>query len=353
MSCFHPLMAIPSGTNLETGKPRYVIRPYDERAWRDAVVHYQSCLDSVSGLLAPSLVPCGRCLGCRLDYSSQWAARCMLELGYHDSSWFLTLTYDDVHVPRSYVADSETGEAIEHLTLRYRDFQLFMKRLRKNSGQKLRYYMAAEYGSLTYRPHYHVIIFGLELDDLVVYQRSACGDMLYTSQFVQDCWSVREGSFSSCEGSTTTLTPLGKVVIGEVTWQSCAYVARYVTKKLMGPDAFFYDCNGMERPSTHMSTNPGIGYQYYEDHPDLFDYDFINISTPDGGKKFPPPKYFSRKLEQDNPRLLAEVKARRKERGEARMQAELARTDLDYMSYLAVKERALQERVRKLKREEV
>lgn len=336
MSCFHPLMAIPVGTNAETGKPRYVIRPYDESAWSDAL--------SRAGSLAPVLVPCGKCIGCRLDYSSQWAARCMLELGYHEISWFLTLTYDDVHVPRSYVVKPETGEAVEHLTLRYRDFQLFMKRLRKNSGQKLRYYMAAEYGSLTYRPHYHAIIFGLRLDDLEVYQRSAQGDTLYTSQFLQDCWSVREGS---------TIAPLGRVVVGQVTWQSCAYVARYVTKKLMGSDAFFYDCHGMERPCTHMSTNPGIGYQYYKDHPDLFEYDFINISTPDGGRKFPPPKYFDRKLEQDNPVLLAEIKTRRKERGEARMSAELARTDLDYMSYLAVKERALQERVRKLRREEV
>lgn len=77
-------------------------------------------------------IPCGKCVGCRLEYSRQWANRCMLELQYHDSAYFCTFTYDDDHVPRTYYPDPETGEAFPAMTLQKRDFQLLMKRIRKH-----------------------------------------------------------------------------------------------------------------------------------------------------------------------------------------------------------------------------
>ena len=95
-------------------------------------------------------LPCGQCIGCRLDRSRQWANRCMLELQYHDSAFFVTLTYDDFHVPKSYYADPETGEAYTSLTLCKRDFQLWMKRLRKKfSEDKIRFFACGEYGGQT------------------------------------------------------------------------------------------------------------------------------------------------------------------------------------------------------------
>ena len=113
-------------------------------------------------------LPCGQCIGCRIDYSRQWANRCLLELKYHDSAWFCTFTYDDDHVPRTYYPDPETGEAIPALTLQKRDFQLLMKRIRKKfENDKIRFFMSGEYGSQTFRPHYHAILFGLHLDDLL------------------------------------------------------------------------------------------------------------------------------------------------------------------------------------------
>ena len=171
-------------------------------------------------------VPCGQCIGCRIDRSRQWANRCMLELQYHDSAYFATLTYDDFHVPKAYYADPATGEAHQSLTLCKRDFQLWMKRLRKKFGDdKIRFFACGEYGGSTRRPHYHAILFGLHLDDLVKYKTVKEGDGYYTyynSESFQSPW------------------PYGFAVIGQVTWESCAYVARYVTKKLTGEQADFY-----------------------------------------------------------------------------------------------------------------
>ena len=85
-------------------------------------------------------IPCGKCSGCRLQRSREWANRCMLELEYHMSSYFVTLTYDDAHVPIHYYSDPETGEALPSMSLVKRDFQLFMKRLRKKFGEGIRFF---------------------------------------------------------------------------------------------------------------------------------------------------------------------------------------------------------------------
>lgn len=66
-------------------------------------------------------LPCGQCVGCRLERSRQWAVRCMHEASLYDQNAFVTLTYDQDHLP-------ESG------SLRYRDFQLFCKRARDKLG---------------------------------------------------------------------------------------------------------------------------------------------------------------------------------------------------------------------------
>ena len=76
-------------------------------------------------------IPCGKCIECRLSYAREWAVRCMFELKTSSSAYFITLTYSDMMAPRSYVSDPDTGEALPVLSLRKKDFQLFMKRLRK------------------------------------------------------------------------------------------------------------------------------------------------------------------------------------------------------------------------------
>ena len=131
MACYSPLKIKKIGVNLETGKDKYSITKYRNG-------------DDLTGF---SLVPCGSCIGCRIDYAKQWADRCMLEAKYHDENYFLTLTYDNNHldtITRHYT-DSKTGEYCTMLSLNKRDVQLFFKRMRK-AGLQFRYYCVGEYG---------------------------------------------------------------------------------------------------------------------------------------------------------------------------------------------------------------
>ncbi|AVA31643.1 VP4 [Gokushovirus MK-2017] len=287
-------------------------------------------------------IPCGKCLGCRLEYSRQWANRCLLENEYHESSYFVTLTYDQEHVPETWYPDPSTGEALRALTLRKRDFQLFMKRLRKHTGQEIRYFAAGEYGTKTFRPHYHAIIFGLKLDDLTIVKKSPLGYPYYTSQTILRAWSVQQqgGSYA----------PLGQIIVAPVTWETCAYTARYTAKKNGTQGSEYFASMNLEPPFVLMSRRPGIGNQWYVEHADLFDHAFINISTETGGKKFRPPKYFYNLLEKDNPKFAECLKDIRKANMDKYHKDKLLNTDLDYLDLLEVEERALQNRTKSLER---
>lgn len=282
------------------------------------------------------LLPCGKCLGCTLARSRDWANRCMLELQYHDVAWFVTLTYDDDHLPVR-VVDVEsampTGEVVEHQTLWYRDYQLFMKRLRKAfPGDHIRYFMAGEYGPKTFRPHYHAIIYGLHLDDIAFRTKSPLGDSYYTSPALESIWGN------------------GFVLLGKVTWETCAYTARYCMKKADGYGRDFYKKLGIEPEFVHMSTGRGIGYQYFEDHPDLFDYAYINVGTDDGGRKFYPPKYFMRLLQEKDPERYDTLTAQRKELAFNALEGKLLQTDLFLDELLHVEEHAKASQIKSLRR---
>lgn len=349
MSCYHPLKGFPIGYT-KTGKVDYKITGYGvdhvelvRGTWMP--VHIKERGSMAECVVRDFIeVPCGQCLGCRLQYSREWANRCLLELQDHDSAFFATLTYDNPHVPKSAYGDPETGEAIPSLTLRKRDLQLFMKRLRKAfPDDKIRFYACGEYGERTYRPHYHVILFGLHLDDLQVYERDPeTGFVMYTSPSFQRCWSVKDDD--------GVVRPIGRAVVSEVSWETCAYTARYVTKKLSGFAACFYDDHNIEPPFTQMSLKPGIGRNYYDNHPDLYKYEYINVSTEKGGRKFRPPKYFDRIFDVEYPDESAAMKEARKRIAMDARKAKLAQTNLSYLDLLAVEERALKERVKSLKR---
>lgn len=328
MSCYHPQNAVVLGIDPSTGKKKLKFLG-----------------DSVVGSLSyPGKeviqLPCGQCVGCRIDRSRQWANRCMLELQYHDSAYFVTLTYDDKHVPKAYYPDPITGEAHTSLTLCKRDFQLWMKRLRKKfSDDKIRFFACGEYGGETKRPHYHAIVFGLHLHDCVKYKTVREGDSYYTyynSESIQETW------------------PNGFVVVGEVTWESCAYVARYVTKKLSGPQAEFYEKFNLVPEFSDMSRRPGIARQYYDEHgKDIYDHAYINVSTPKGGRKFKPPRYFDRLFDVDCPGALDELKERRKRNAQAVLEGKMKRTNLDPIEILKVEESAFINKTKKLRRNTV
>lgn len=322
MACKHPLYAVVTGVT-SSGKKQLEFCQFNY--W-----HYPK-----SKLVQ---IPCGKCIACRLEYSRQWANRCMLELQYHESSYFVTLTYNDEHLPLV-ANENENGEITQVATLVKREFQLFLKRLRKRfPDQEIRYYMAGEYGDQGHRPHYHAILFGLKLDDLVFYKKSPLGFNYYFSPTLEKLWSDSDGSQK------------GFVVVADVTWESCAYTARYVMKKQKGFGKEMYEKLGIEPEFCLMSRRPGIGKKYYEDHPDLYKYDYINISTEKGGKKFKPPKYFDRLFELDNPDEFKKIKDARAQMAAVLEKEKLRRTSLDIEELRQVEEENLESRLKSLRR---
>lgn len=321
MSCYHPLTA-------------YNIARKGEK--KELVFSASKALEH--GPLDPVVLPCKRCIGCRLDYSRQWANRCMLELPYHDSSFFLTITYDDAHLPRSYSCDPDTGEILSpSAPLVKRDFQLFMKRLRKNTGQHLRFMAAGEYGEHTFRPHFHAIVFGLQLDDLVPYKNSRQGYQYWNSPTLDKCWTDENGNLK------------GYIVAGDVSWDTCAYVARYIMKKQLGPEAkAAYDVLGLTPEFSLMSRRPGLARQYYEDHPEIWDFDKINISTPQGGRSFAHPAYLRHLFEIDEPERARDLSDKRARNARLNELHKKRLTDLELCDILKVEEELKERRIKSL-----
>lgn len=142
---------------------------------------------------------------CRLAYSREWAIRITHEQQCHAQSSFLTLTYDDEHLPAY-------GQLVK------KDLQDFFKRMRKHF--QFRYVACGEYGELKRRPHFHVALFGRDFrEDRLPYSQGIQGDLLYQSPFLFRTWGK------------------GTALIGSLTFESAAYIGRYITKRISGPNA--------------------------------------------------------------------------------------------------------------------
>ena len=285
-------------------------------------------------------IPCGQCIECRLAYSRDWATRMMLEAQYHEFSYFLTLTYDDQHVPPSFYPDPDTGEAIPAMTLKKKDMQDFIKRLRRRleyAGKpQIRFYGCGEYGTTTHRPHYHIVIFGLDLDDLEVLTKSALGFPYYRSKLVEECW------------------PFGYSMVCNVSWDTCAYVARYVTKKWTGDYKEFYDNFNIAPEFALMSRKPGIAKQYFDDHKeDIYRFDELYLKLSDGGKIVKPPRYYDRLYDLEEPDLMKAVKEQRKQRGEMKKKLRDKNSTLSEEEQLEMKRDLMIKRYNMLPRKEI
>ena len=251
MACYHPV----SAWQTETGDVVFVER----------------------GAIARALtLPCGQCIGCRLERSRQWAVRILHEAACWDSSVFVTLTYDQDNCP---------------VSLDYADVQRFLKRLRSRLGSKVRFFCVGEYGDNTSRPHYHVILFNVTFSDACSFKR---GDYpLFTSKLLTETWG------------------LGHSVFGAVTFESAAYCARYCVGKITGdyeslsPDLKarydskyrFLDVDGVlhERVKefAHMSLKPGIGATWLDRFSsEVYPRDEVIVR----GKQCKPPRYYDRRF---------------------------------------------------------
>lgn len=367
MGCSRPILAVDKGiVNMATGKTRYIFwrmdQDFDPRwstvsrkkrsaPFSDSVVCAGDDPEAITpGGFPYKLIPCGKCVGCRMAYSKQWATRCMMELESHDSAYFVTLTYNDQFVPRSYFSD-ENGEAQLSLTLSRRDFQLFIKRLRfAFPNDNIRYFAAGEYGDNTWRPHYHAIIFGLHLNDLVPSGKSPEGFQYYYSPAFQRCWSQQVNLLGDRDKSVP-YTEMGYALLSPVTWETSAYVARYTMKKLRGAEAKFYEKFALEPPFSAMSLKPGIGAEYLKNHPDAYQHQFLNLVTEKGGRQVMPPRYLDRLFEIDHPEQMAEIKAARERISKAAVAAKMERTTYTYLELLQAEENALMSRIKSLQRD--
>lgn len=167
------------------------------------------------------VIPCRKCFECVQSYSTNWAVRCCLEAQMHEKNCFVTLTYDNEHLR----------------DISVKEVQKFIKRLRKYlNGKKVRYFACGEYGEHTGRPHYHIILFGVDFSESRQYlRRDKRGNTIYTSSVLSSLWKF---GFHS---------------VGDLSFSSAKYCAKYMQK--------FNFANG-KKSFTLQSRKPAIGYEF-------------------------------------------------------------------------------------------
>lgn len=237
----------------------------------------------------PVTVACGQCSGCRLERSRQWAVRCMHEASQHEANSFVTLTYDETHLPTT------GGLDLQH-------WQNFAKKLRHKAGS-FRFYHCGEYGDLSGRPHYHALLFGIDFRQDRIEYSTRRGNPLYTSELLSQTWGK------------------GLSVIGELTYESAAYVARYCMKKINGKQAETHyqtvdtrtgEVHHVKPEYTTMSRRPGIGKTWFDKYTsDVFPSDEVVVN----GKPARPPRYYDSQYELSDPENLALIKVKRRAQG--------------------------------------
>lgn len=191
-------------------------------------------------------VPCGRCISCRINKTNEWATRIMHEVAGKNAV-FVTLTYDDEHLP-------------ENGTLVKKDLQDFMKRFRRNLDVKVRYFASGEYGDRFGRPHYHIIIIGVDTS---------------VENIIKKSWNK------------------GFIQVGNVTFSSARYCAKYTVKRLTGERENDYKIKKIISEFSLMSRMPGIGYDTASRNHSVY---FLNGYCVIAGKKFPIPRYYKNKF---------------------------------------------------------
>ncbi|UOK21030.1 replication initiator protein [Chifec microvirus UA13_14] len=259
-------------------------------------------------------IPCGGCVGCRLERIDAWGFRCMAEASLHRDNWFVTMTYDDEHLP--------VDESLDH-----RHWQLFAKRLRKRVGP-FRFFMCGEYGENTQRAHLHALLFGCDISDLRKCNSVYSSHDLFESKLLNDVWG---NGFCS---------------VGTVTHESAKYVASYVMKRVsseLEAERFswvtrFGELVVRKQPYGKMSLKPGIGADWLRkysrdvaNHAAVFDNQFR--------KKVPP--YFRDLMTTVDPKAADDLEVNLTERG-------LMYSNPDNETYdrLAVRENVAKARIR-------
>lgn len=219
-------------------------------------------------------VPCGHCLGCRALETYNWAIRLSHETQTHRHAWFITLTYDETHVPYDGSLDPE-------------DLRDFHRTLRDSQG-KLTYFGVGEYGDQESRPHYHTLCYGPDIPDLRL-KPDRDGTPVFESAYIKDIWRDR-----------------GNVLIGSITMASAQYVAGYVQKKVdyqKNPDMYYRvneetgELFEVRKEFSRMSRRPAIGKRWIQRNwREVYAHDRVVIK----GVESKPPRYYDKWMETDH-----------------------------------------------------
>lgn len=285
MACNTPLLAHFLGFD-ENGKP---------------IISYSR--SETSG--KPLLMDCGRCLGCRLRKSKEWAVRCMKELEYWNEACFVTLTYNDNCLPYVYDKGIDVFPTLvrKHVIEFNKRLRTALSRLGYND--KIKVYYCGEYGDASQRPHYHLLIFGFKPFDLEDYKKDKFGYQLYNSKFLESLWYHKSPELDKTKRRKWKKVPRGFVVVGDVSFNSCSYVARYLLKK-----QYFINENLLPVKKEFLGVSKGIGLRWLEDnYKTVFANGYINYVHNNKIKKCSIPRYFIEKLKTIDEVLYIKVKS--------------------------------------------
>lgn len=321
MSCTNPLIAFAPSDFRATYDKRYrIIGSYDKVSSFDKTI-----LDEYHGeLIKPVLLPCGKCVACRLAYSKEWATRLMLEAQSYPpgSCYFITLTYDDDYLTFKHTPTGSFPVLVP------KDTQDWLKRLRKRIyPATVRYFLSGEYGTTTFRPHYHVCLFGFPIPDLIPVGHNFQNDLYYDSQLIKCTWNM------------------GQVTIGDLTYNSASYVARYCTDKLNEAHQNFITENELTPEFCRMSRRPGLGSAFLAE---LDESDKIYLSD---GQIAKYPRFFMKRLKDIDERTFQKISAKR---FSSMLDTDLlvgSQTDKDKLSLFIDKDRILRKKIKALDRE--
>lgn len=304
-------------------------------------------------------IPCGNCWACQLNYSAEWATRNMLETLEHDHCYFITLTYDDEHLPiaetMTYKEVHKIGDKIIELpitlendgtwidgTLYPDHMKKFLNSLRKHFERKgitgIRYFYCGEYGETTHRPHYHMLLYGapLDLSQNYSYHIDKNFKEHWKNPLIDKYW------------------PYGIHDIANIEWSSAAYVSRYCTKKIaVGQNrAQIYAEQGKQEEFIRMSRNPGIGMKYYNLHKlDIYAHDSMVMKTVKGNTgSFKPPKAFDKLFKEEYPEEFKKIEKHRKECAERSRKNSYRLSNYTDLEKLKMKAKAIQIKTSQLPR---
>ncbi|CRH84848.1 Uncharacterised protein [Chlamydia trachomatis] len=335
MSCYKPLIRLYNPNDKEQSGRVYSLARFSQLSGKQ--LKYEDLMYNPRIML----IPCGQCIGCRIRQREDWTTRIELEARDYpkEEVWFITLTYDDDHVPGMIVKTGEIMRKVQYTwkpgekrpssvqILLYEDIQKFLKRLRKAYRGKLRYFVAGEYGEQTARPHYHMILYGWKPTDLKnLYKIHHNG--YYTSKWLEDLWGM------------------GQIQIAQAVPETYRYVAGYVTKKMYeidGKKANAYYELGQTKPFACMSLKPGLGDNYYQKHKaEIWRQGYIQCTN---GKQAQIPRYYEKQMEEENPQRLWRIKQNRQKN--AMEQKRLQLEGQDYKNVLETKERVTKKQTKK------